>query len=143
MSDNQKTPAERFLEQTQYDSVYNRLGDHQSIEPFLEDFNSCSIIIAHNMQFDKNVLGAEMMRYGRVAQKKAYTWLCTMQASTDYCKLPGKYGSYKWPQLMEVYVKLFGKEFEGAHDALDDVKACAQVLFELIRIGVITLPEPL
>ena len=59
------------------------------------------------------------------------------EATTEYCQLPGKYG-YKWPTLSELHIKLFGEDFEGGHDALEDVKACAKCLFELQNRQLIT-----
>jgi DNA polymerase III epsilon subunit-like protein len=76
-------------------------------------------------------------------EKKAYTWICTMLSSVDFCQLPGRYGSFKWPQLQELHKILFGKEFDSAHDALADVVACGDCLFELIKRDVITLHQEL
>ena len=66
-----------------------------------------------------------------------------MMKSTSYCKLPGKNGKgFKWPKLEELYQVLFGKQMENAHDALADVMACKECFFELIKLGIITLPQP-
>jgi len=59
-----------------------------------------------------------------------------MDESTDYCKIPGSYG-YKWPSLSELYFKLFDKDFEDAHDAVVDVRACTECFFKLKNKGVI------
>lgn len=111
---------------------------------FLNDFDSCSIIVAHNVAFDKPVLGAEFIRYSvkPLTPDKKISWLCTMQLSTKFCNLPGKYGA-KWPTLQELHVILFGEEFVGAHDAMDDVTAAAKCLFKLIELEIIVLPEEL
>ena len=91
-----------------------------------------SVLVAHNMQFDEKILGAEFLRsgYPNLIESKERT--CTMQASTNYCRLPGTYG-YKWPTLQELHMKLFKEAFEGAHRALVDVRACARCYFELKR----------
>jgi DNA polymerase III subunit epsilon len=55
-----------------------------------------------------------------------------MQDMTDICCLPSPWGKgYKWPKLHEAHRHCFGKEFEDAHDALADVRACAKVFFWL------------
>ncbi|MEK6828788.1 MAG: 3'-5' exonuclease [Nanoarchaeota archaeon] len=106
-----------------------------AINEFLVDLEKSEYMIAHNMQFDINVLGAELLRLNKVPNKQTKK-ICTMQESTSYCKmLPFRYGTYKWPTLTELHVKLFGEEFKGAHDALDDVKACARSFFELKNKG--------
>lgn len=94
-------------------------------------------LIAHNISFDEMVLGAEFIRKKIQRLPKKLPRIDTMQESTTFCALPGKYGDYKWPNLTELHTKLFGKGFDGAHDALADVVACANCFFELKKIGVI------
>jgi DNA polymerase III epsilon subunit-like protein len=53
-----------------------------------------------------------------------------MLGSTDFCAIVGNYG-FKWPKLQELHHILFKKQFEGSHDALVDVRACAKCYFEL------------
>lgn len=60
-----------------------------------------------------------------------------MKSSTDYCKLPGFYGKYKWPKLHELYKKLFNEDMGAAHTALQDIRNTAKCFFELERLGVI------
>lgn len=96
------------------------------------------IIVAHNIAFDINVLGAEMIRIKMKVGRKM-SQVCTMVNGTEMCKLPGNYGEYKWPKLSELYNHLFQKDFEGAHDALNDVHACKECFFELVKRGVIEL----
>lgn len=38
---------------------------------------------------------------------------------------------FKSPNLQEAYKHFFGVEFEGAHDAMADVRACKDVFFKL------------
>lgn len=103
------------------------------------DLHAVDIIVAHNMDFDINVLGAEMIRI-KVKPNRKLKRICTMQNSTDLCQLPGQYG-YKWPRLEELYQFLFNGKFGGAHDALNDVHACKECFFELVKRGVVKLTE--
>jgi hypothetical protein len=64
-----------------------------------------------------------------------------MELSTEILKLPNPRGGYKWPNLTELHTYLFGKGFDGAHDAMADVKACANCFFELKKRKLILLPE--
>ncbi|MHA7056780.1 hypothetical protein ACWGOQ_0006140 [Aquimarina sp. M1] len=59
--------------------------------------------------------------------------LCTMLTSTNYCKISGNYG-YKWPTLSELHIKLFGEDFEGAHDASADIMATEKCFWEMKRL---------
>lgn len=98
-------------------------------------------VVGHNVDFDLGVVGAELVRcWGK-------NYLFGMGAVVDTMKAPGVaelvgiakangFG-FKWPKLMELYVKLFGSEFEGAHDSLEDVTATRECFWELKRRGII------
>jgi DNA polymerase III epsilon subunit-like protein len=103
---------------------------------FVNAINQSQYMIAHNMDFDYKIVASEFMRYGIRADSKP-SKIRTMKSTTSFCALPGKYG-YKWPKLEELHEKIFGVKFDGAHDALEDVKACARCFFDLMDIGIIT-----
>jgi len=107
------------------------------LEDFVSQVNESKYLIAHNMAFDEKIIGCEMVRK-KLTFKLEPKKLCTMQESTSYCKmLPFRYGTYKWPTLLELHKKLFNEEFDGAHDALADVRACAKSFFELKKRSLI------
>lgn len=118
--------------------VANRRG--VDLGPVLEEISAdlaqAMVLIAHNMDFDEKIVGAEFVRLGHpnhFAKKKKR---CTMKAATNFCQLPGPYG-YKWPRLKELHEKLFRKNFVDQHTALADVRACARCYFELRRRGIL------
>jgi DNA polymerase III epsilon subunit-like protein len=102
------------------------------IDKFIKDVSKSKRIVAHNLKFDWNVIASELFR-NSVYSKEFFTnkRSCTMLAGIDVCKIPGKYGKYKWPTLQELHKKLFKKEFKGAHDALVDVRACHKCYIKL------------
>lgn len=111
------------------------------IEAALSTFQSAiekvDVVVAHNMFFEQKVLASEYIR-----NHIPNTWfkkskLCTMIKSTKHCKLPGRYGNFKWPKLGELYKHLFSEELVIAHDALVDVQTCKRCFFELKKLGVI------
>lgn len=106
---------------------------------FLEAKKSADLLIAHNINFDHRIVWAEFIRAG-IPPRSGMTKICTMAKSTSYCKLPAKRG-FKWPKLEELHQVLFNKAFEKAHDALADVIACKNCFFELVKRGVITIPD--
>jgi DNA polymerase III alpha subunit (gram-positive type) len=54
----------------------------------------------------------------------------------NYCAIPPfRYGKYKWPKLSELHQKLFGTDFEEAHNANVDIQATAKCFWELKRLG--------
>lgn len=122
----------------------------RALVEFLADLEQSEYLICHNMEFDKNILGAELLRYemrGKKVQK-----ICTMQSSIDFCEIPfagqrawlsKQKRSFKWPKLSELHEKLFGKAMEGGHQAGEDVTALKACFFELVKRGVISLqPQP-
>jgi len=82
--------------------------------------------VAHNLDFDDLIVTAAFKRNGLPHTGWAGGF-CTMRAMTPLCKLPGKYDDYKWPKLQEAHVHCFGREFDRAHNAAADVRACAQI----------------
>ena len=98
--------------------------------------NESNCLVAHNMSFDEKIVGAEFIRENIKNKLFDIPRICTMESSTDYCKLPGPYG-YKWPSLSELHYKLFNHNFEEAHNANIDVKACAKCFFKLKSEGVL------
>jgi len=108
------------------------------LQKFVEDIDKSKYMIAHNMDFDRNVVSAELIRYSVRPNVKPEK-VCTMKESTNFCKIPNtsRWGGYKWPTLIELHQKLFDEGFDGAHDALEDVRACAKSFFELKKREVI------
>lgn len=95
-------------------------------------------IIAHNIQFDLKIVAYEIERAAAVNVLATKPQFCTMEATTNICKLPGRYpGKFKWPKLIEAHQHLFGEGFDGAHDALVDVRACQRVHKHLIETKLI------
>lgn len=109
----------------------NGIGVQDALIQMIKEIDTCSLMVAHNIDFDYNVLGSEMIRSGLKSSNKPEKF-CTMKNSTSICKLLGKYG-YKFPKLIELYQFLFGEDFDGAHDALADVKATGRCYFELLK----------
>lgn len=105
------------------------------LDEFYDALDKASIILAHNMDFDEKVVGAELLRANKANLIQGKVRRCTMKASTNFCALPGRYGN-KWPTLDELHRKLFGVPMGKAHNALVDVRAGVKCYKELVKIGV-------
>jgi DNA polymerase III subunit epsilon len=87
----------------------------------------CDKVIGHNVYFDRCMVMNELVIAGRDWQ-----WLddmpydCTMAMMQDVCELP-------LTAAQEAYKYCFGVEFDGAHDALADVRACKDVYFWVLN----------
>ena len=103
-----------------------------------------SEVAAHNEEFDWFVLEVALARLGIRPTKTWPKRTCTMRGSTALVNLPptpkmikAGFTKNKPPSLMELHTFLFGEGFEGAHDAMVDVRACSRSLVELRRRGVL------
>lgn len=113
----------------------------EALEELSDAMDNSKYLVAHNMDFDKNIISAEFIR-NQVKPKKKLDKLCTMKESVEFCRIMNSWGSgYKWPTLVELHDKLFNESFDGAHDALSDVKACARSFFELKKRSVMLKPK--
>jgi DNA polymerase III epsilon subunit-like protein len=88
------------------------------------------------MNFDENILGAEFLRNflrsgvaNKIPTKKRF---CTMETYKEFVGIRNSMG-FKWPKLQELHRAVFGSYFEGAHDALFDVRATAKCYWEMKR----------
>lgn len=100
-------------------------------------------ITAYGIDFDMRIMRIAMLRSGMTKPEcddlaKAKPQGCIMRACTPICKLPptdrmmaaGRLG-YKTPSLTEAHVHFFGVGFDGAHDAMADVRAAMKIGFAL------------
>lgn len=110
------------------------------LDEFMDVLGESSVLVAHNLSFDTGILGAEFHRIGTKRPFRHVIQICTMKEATDYCALPGPYGS-KWPKLEELHYKLFRKRVKEAHDAGADAATCAKCFFELKRLGIIRIAK--
>lgn len=108
----------------------------KALQKFQSAIDQCECLVAHNINFDEKVVGAEFLRAKMPNGLKGKRKICTMKESTDYCAIPGKFG-FKWPKLEELNKKLFGAKFDETHNAAADIRATAKCFWELKRLGVI------
>ncbi|MAT90249.1 MAG: hypothetical protein CMC35_06110 [Flavobacteriaceae bacterium] len=111
----------------------------QVLQNFASLLREADYIIAHNSDFDVNVLRCEFLRNNIEDPFKSQDFdiICTMKKTTNYCKIPSGYGDYKWPSLQELHTKLFNTHFEEAHNAKYDVKATFDCFWRLVDLEVI------
>jgi len=94
--------------------------------------------ISHNINFDLNVIKSEFSRINRKLKLTNKEIICTMLATTNFCKLsrsanPKPGSSYKYPKLEELYNILFECQMEKAHDSKYDVINLAKCFFHLLN----------
>ena len=113
------------------------------LEQFILMIDQCNYLCGHNISFDINIIGAELLRCGLPNVFNEKLIIDTKNdATTNFCALPGgRGGKYKWPTLTELYSKLFNSPFDEAHNAAFDVQATSRVFFEIIKRGITKVKE--
>jgi DNA polymerase III epsilon subunit-like protein len=103
---------------------------------FITDMRNADMIVAHNVEFDLNMIRVELLRLEQSALvnvdlelRKAIfedqtNFYCTMKESVDLCKIEkensrGKY--YKFPTLAELHKHLFAVEPKHLHNSFHDI----------------------
>lgn len=96
----------------------------EALKQFIEDVKLCKLLVAHNFLFDFKVISAELLKHSIIIN--------ALETKPIYDSMTSNLDSdSKYPTLTELHIKLFGKGFEGAHDALNDVKATARCFWHL------------
>lgn len=121
------------------------MDEGMPFEQVVEEFDAlmelCSDRVAHNDAFDARLM--EIDYYARKRDLSAFRGKkkhCTMLMSKPIVRMPPtdnmlKYGftGYKPPKLIEAYMHFNnGVGFEGAHNALNDVRAVKNIFFKMI-----------
>ncbi|MEL6719037.1 MAG: 3'-5' exonuclease [Bacteroidota bacterium] len=121
---------------TQEVALKNGVSAQFAIHEFMAALANCSLLVAHNIDYDKKVVFNELKALGLIKTHFNTLYnvptLCTMQSSTAYCDIrDGGRERPKFPRLSELYKKLFDKEYPQNHHALTDVEAAMHCFFEL------------
>ena len=116
---------------------------------FQKEYMLCNMIVAHNIQFDREMIRVEMERHReeivtfdtrivfdadleKTANKEVY---CTMQMGRNICKIEriSKIGKtyFKSPKLIELYEHLFGMSPQDLHNSLVDTYVCLRCFVKL------------
>lgn len=103
------------------------------LDELSNDLINVDTIVAHNIEFDYNVLLSEVYRkyknfkhlLGLLYSKDLH---CTMQIGKKYMT------SGKYPKLVELHQLLFDKVWVQTHRALDDVNTCAKCYIEMMKL---------
>jgi DNA polymerase-3 subunit epsilon len=138
-----ETPDEKFFVEaglTKEKMEPSRLESQACMAIFNQLVRRADRTIAHNANFDG---GRISDTFHRLLGDVTVEWnstphYCTMLTLEPIMKLPSKWGKgYKWPNMDEAYRAYVDTDgFDGAHDAMNDVQATAEVLFAIERMSI-------
>ena len=95
------------------------------LKMFLMDCANCDLIVAHNIQFDENIISVESIRnYGTNVMSQINTpRYCTMKKSIKKFK--------KYVKLEYLHKQLFNQELRNLHNSLNDVYVCLRCFIKI------------
>jgi len=113
-----------------------------AIEVALFDFkraaDRCGVIVAHNLEFDMNMVKVELHRNRYLHFRFPMIEYCTMKAGTNLCQIKKMWDdgtvSLKYPKLIELHRHLFGSEEAdpiGLHNSKIDVEVCLKCYLKI------------
>jgi len=103
-------------------------------------YAAADLVVCHNVSFDARIMKIQHLKlgteYAGMIDESQKPEFCTMKTGTNIAKVPHPNGraGYKWPKLVELHQHFFGTGVEGAHDALEDVRAtmrCYHAIMEM------------
>ena len=115
-----------------------------AFEEFVTDKDSCDLLVAHNLEFDKNFIIAscreEGVKYANSGWSKSYD---TMKRTTSFCQIPKAWGNgYKWPKLTELADCLY-IDYSNIplHDSAGDVELTKLCFEGIVANGLYNIPK--
>ena len=113
----------------------------EALARFNEMKAKCTARAAYNITYDKRMLAREANLYGIPHDSEGLASHCVMQLARPVCNIAptdkmmraGRKEN-KPPKLIEAYRHFFGRDFEGAHNAMADVRACKDVFFQIQKL---------
>ena len=115
-----------------------------ALEEFVSVKDSCDLLVAHNLEFDKKFIIAscreEGVKFANSGWAQSYD---TMKRMTNYCQIPKDWGSgYKWPKLTELADCLdIDYSHIALHDSSSDVELTKQCFKKIVNQGLYSLPK--
>lgn len=109
--------------------------EKQVLDTFLGMWQQDDLLIAHNSEFDKNIISSAIARYYGDCELLRL-WMsaphyCTMQSAKPIVQARNVKGALKYPNLRETYQFFFEKELERAHSANADAVAAFEIYLAL------------
>lgn len=121
---------------TNASAINNGYDLKEVLTNFSNSIKKSEIVIGHNIDFDINIIGAELYRMNMNNPFSSKRKVCTMKSTIDFCAI-SNYRGYKFPTLQELHYKLFKTSFTGNHNALNDIKATSKCYWELKKLALI------
>tara|TARA_B110000003_G_scaffold275967_1_gene320246 strand:- start:17883 stop:18491 length:609 start_codon:yes stop_codon:yes gene_type:complete len=113
----------------EFHNITNEISDNgkkfdYAFDILLNTLKKCKYIVAHNINFDINVIRSEFYRRNKldyITEINKYEQICTVKKFKSIVKAKNRYNKIKDPSLKELYHFAFNKDIEHAHNSKYDV----------------------
>ena len=113
------------------------VSETNAMNIFLDMVEVADIIVGQNIiDFDNVVVTANARRilgenFHDFEPFKGKEFFDTMVSAKPICRIPGKQGGFKKPNLTEIHKHFFGEGFDKAHSAINDVLAARRCYYAM------------
>ena len=134
------------INNSDFHNITNEISDSNGLpfidiaQQFSNYLKQTSTIIAHNINFDINIIKSELSRYNlqdiieEIDKKKL---ACSMNSTKMILKLPNRFGGIKQPSLSDLYKFNFNETMKNSHNSKYDVINLHKSLKNMYCNGVI------
>lgn len=113
------------------------IPEKEAVQMLLNMHDQAFLRIAHNKTFDERLIRIALKRYFDVAHLSNPQPSDIWKAGEGFCtmwKARKALGLKKPPTLSEAYELITGEKLEGAHNAMNDTRACRIIYFGLMDL---------
>jgi DNA polymerase III subunit epsilon len=112
------------------------IPERNALDLFLQLWDNTAHPIAHNLNFDRQIIAIAIARYYPESPALLEAWqrsegTCTMSSSAPHVGATTANGRKKQPNLKEAYQWATGEELERHHSANSDAVACLHIYMAL------------
>lgn len=107
----------------------------------MEDISSADLLVAHNFEYDFNVIDAACNRLRIQNKMIGKEFYCTMKGSTKFCNFQTERG-LKYPTLIQLFYKLTEVPLSHQHEGLSDTIMLKLSFWQLFNLGIVNLNLP-
>ena len=104
------------------------------VSAFIHFINMATIVVAHNEEFDREMMNVELaysdvVGKGDAVKRLQSPWICTMKKNKHIA-------NGRWPKLDATLKHYCNREIMNAHDAMADTRACRDIFFAMHGIQI-------
>ncbi len=125
-----------------YQERAEKTTEKDALNCLMTDIIDSDLIVAHNYEFDYNIIDAACNRLETRNEMIGKDFICTMKAGTNFCNIKTENG-LKYPTLIQLLYKVTEVPLPHQHEAFADAMMLKISFWGLFNLQVIPLQLPL